>query len=493
MKKLISCLSVFFVSSVAFAQVDLSDKYLPNQDPIETKIEDYVNVNRYRQILLNRFLDYVQVDSQSQEGPGGTFLLSPEVVKTADLLYAELKNMLHNNSSHATVNMSEWKYIYVRFPSNLRHPNRRVPSLGFSCHYDVTPDEEGHNVQPIVHVNYKGDLLWINRDFDMYLDSNLKTGEHAAPYLKKLIGETIVTSDGTTLLGADDKAGVSILMTTIQTLIENPKIPHGELQIVFTPNEDVGQSAEYLSHKDAPDNLRFTPDIAFDFDGQVDGQVMVENFIAEGYEVDLPGRPYHGMNAKETGGLNALDLQTSFLGAFPEKWRAPESEGYDRYLDWYESTELGAEHRRVRGRARGFKKSDLIEIGERVSHVVDSLNARYSTNITYNKVFQYDNVGNGVSPLAWPIAWAAVTASGATPHPTGIRAGTTLAMMYAKSQEEHQFGDRPITGYTYFTGQQNEHTRYEWLSEKDMFLAYKTALNTILQVIEQSVKNTSAQ
>jgi len=492
MKKLISFLFVFFVGVAGFAQVDLSDKYLPNPDPIEAKIEDYVNVNRYRKILLNRFLDYVQVDSQSVEGLDGTFVLSDEVRKTADLLYAELQGMLRNNPAHATVNMSEWKYIYVRFPSNLPERMKAIPSLGFSCHYDVTPDEAGHDIKPIVHKHYKGGILWINKDLNMFLDPNMEKGEQAAPYLKQLIGETIVTSDGTTLLGADDKAGVSVLMTTIQTLIDHPEIPHGELQIVFTPNEDVGQSAEYLSLKDEPAYLRFTPDIAFDFDGQVDGQVMVENFIAENYKIDIAGRPFHGMNAMETDGMSAIFLQGAALSAFSEKWWPWNSQQREKYLDFYDiDTKSIPGHVVLSARARGFTEQELREIENRVSEVVDSLATKYRTQMIVSKVFDYDNVGAGVSPLAWPIAWAAVTASGATPHPTGIRAGTTLAMMYAKSQEDP---DTPaITGYTYFTGQQNEHTKYEWLSEKDMFLSYKTAMNTILQVIEQSVKNSPAQ
>ncbi len=491
MKKTMSCFLALLASVFAYAQVDVSDKYLPNQDPILSTIEDYVNPDRYRGILLNRFLSYVQVDSQSVEGENGAFVLSPEVSHTADLLYAELQSMLSNNSSHATVDMSQWKYIYVHFPSNLpRKVTKRTPKLGFSCHYDVTPEEEGHNVKPQVHKNYNGGILWINKGLNMALNPDLEQGEQAAPYLKQLVGETIVTSDGTTLLGADDKAGVSILMTTIQTLIEHPEIPHGELQIVFTPNEDVGQSADYLSLKGAPEHLRFTPDIAFDFDGQVDGQIMVENFTAVNYEINIPGRNYHAMNAKQVDGLSAIMLQAAAIKALPESWLPWNSEGYEDYVDPYE-LEANVSHASIKIRSRGFDPKDLQAHEQRIAEVLDSLNAKYRTHMTYTRVFDYDNVGNGVSPLAWPIAWAAVTASGATPHPQAIRAGTTLAMMYARSQENAQNDEPAITGYTYFTGQQNEHTRYEWLSEKDMFLAYKTALNTVLQVIEQSTKRAS--
>lgn len=430
---------------------------------------DLLNPDQYRDVLFKRFLDYVQIDSQSVYGPNNTFVLSDEVKNTADLLYKELKEMLHNNSSNATLHMSDWKYIYVHFPSNLPSKiAKKVPSLGLSCHYDVTPEAPGHNIKPQVHRNYDGNILWINKKLNKFLDPNTTD-----PYLKNLIGETIVTSDGTTLLGGDDKAGTSVLVTTIQTLIENPSIPHGELQIVFTPNEDVGQSAEHL------DLAYYNPEISFDFDGEVDGQIMVENFTAVGYDITIPGRQAHASQFKQQDGLDPNQPAAHFLAGIPTEWWPQYSEGHQPYLHFYSYQKTPGDTVYLKARSRYFDASDGKKHDEKIRQVADSVEKIFRIHIDIQKSSQYENVAYGIHPLALPIALQAVADAGATPRPESVRGGTTTAMFNAK------WG---ITGYTYFTGQQRMHSTYEWLSEKDMFLSYKTALNTIRQVIVQSTK-----
>ncbi len=475
-KRIFVCLVVLLFVPEVFSYSFAENDNLSNR--LSKKIEKSIIQKRkqttslpdqYRQILLDRFLRYVQIDSQSVYGPHNSFVLSEDVKNAADQLYAELQEMIQGNSTGVNLYMSEWKYIYVHFPSNLpKKTANRVPTLGFSCHYDVTPEAIGHNIKPHVHKNYDGGTIWINKEQDKFLN------QQTDPYLANLIGETIVTSDGTTLLGADDKAGTSVLVTTIQTLLEHPEIPHGKIQIVFTPNEDVGQSAYKLDYP-----KYYNPDIAFDFDGEVNGQIMTENFTAVGYNIIIPGRSAHGGNAKKENGLDPNQVAGHFLAAIPDNWWPQNSEKREHYFHAFDYQKTPGDTVYINVRSRFFDQKDGNMHEEFVKETTDSLNKRYNTNITYEKSLQYENVAYGVHPLAKSIAFKAVSDAGMTPYADPVRGGTTTAMFNA------MWG---ITGYTYFTGQQREHTTKEWLSEKDMFASYKTALNTIREVIIQSTK-----
>ncbi len=431
--------------------------------------QSIISPDAYRKPLLDRFLAYTQVDSQSVYGPNNTFVLSPEVSHAADLLYKEIQDIFQKNPSNASYHMSEWKYIYVTFPSNL--PNlikKQIPVLGFSCHYDVTPEAPGHNIKPQIHTNYDGGTIWINQKLNKFINPQTD------PYLAQLIGETIITSDGTTLLGGDDKAGTAILMTLIETLAENPKsILHGDLQIVFTPNEDVGQSAEHL------DLTYYNPQISFDFDGEVNGEIMAENFTAVGYDVEIPGRQAHPSHYKEQNGLDPNQVASKFIAQIPDNWWPQHSEGHQPYLHPYSYVKSAGDTVYIKMRSRYFDAQDGALHERKINELADSLSKIFSTTIKVIKSQQYENVAYGIHPLAKSVAEKAVRNAGFTPKFISVRGGTTTAMFNAK------WG---ITGYTYFTGQQRIHSTYEWLSEKDMFLAYKTALNTIDELIRQSAQ-----
>lgn len=425
-----------------------------------------VKPEAYRHTLLDRFLRYVQIDSQSAYGPNDSFLLTPEVKNAADDLYAELNAVLQKNKSDAQIHISDYKYIYVNFPSNLpKGIAARTPVLGFSCHYDVTPEAPGKGIKPQVHTNYDGGVIWINKE------RNISIGPKTDPYLNQLLGETIVTSDGTTLLGADDKAGTAVLATVVQTLAENPSIPHGKLQIVFTPNEDVGQSAYHL------DTNYYKPEISFDFDGEVNGEVMVENFTAMGINLAVPGRAAHPSEFKEQNGLDPLEPATKLVAGLPSNYWPQHSEGREPYLHAYAMEKTPTDTVYIRMRSRFFDAKDGQEQEATVRRLKDSLERAYDIQIRMQIMKQYENVAYGIHPLAKSVAEAAVKAAGVKPDFVSVRGGTTAAMFNAMWN---------LTGYTYFTGQQRVHSNYEWLSEKDMFASYKTALYTIEQVIKQS-------
>ena len=185
--------------------------------------------NQYRQTLFNRFLKYVTYNSQSDYNQE----ITPGQIETAKKLYAEIKALGFKEAV-----LSEHYYIFVEIPSNLPW---KAPVLGFSCHYDVTPDAKADNIQPQIIKNYQGQRIVLPKPYNdevQVIDPQTPTGA----YLKTQIGKTIVTSDGSTLLGADDKSGVAIIMTLLETLAKNPDKKHGPIQIIIAPNEDVGEA-----------------------------------------------------------------------------------------------------------------------------------------------------------------------------------------------------------------------------------------------------------
>lgn len=423
---------------------------------------------KYRLPLLERFLSYVQVNSQSQYGQNNTWLLSDEVKQTADFLYAELQEMAKDANQPVEISMSEEKYIYVHFPSNLPSKMKKsVPVLGFSSHYDVTPEAPGKGVRPIVH-HYNGGEIVINEE------KNIVISPQTDPYLAQLSGETVITASGDTLLGADDKAGTSIMMTLVQTLLENPQISHGELQFVFTPNEDVGQSAWYL------DLNRYNPEISFDFDGEVNGEIMAENFTAEGINVTVPGRQAHPAEFKEKNGLDANQVATRLVAAIPNEWWPQYSSDREPYLHPYSYDQADDGTVYIAMRSRYFDKADGDRFFQMVNEEAQKLSQAYDINIKVERSLQYENVAYGIHPLSRSVAQKAMQDAGAEPQFISVRGGTTAAMFNAK------WG---ITGFTLPTGQQHEHSVYEWLSEKDMFIGYKSALNIMAEVVQQSLQN----
>ena len=233
---------------------------------------------KYRPVLMERFLKYTTYDSQSSNDQD----ITPEQIQTAEKLYAEIKPL-----GFATT-LTEHYYIYVEIASNVSY---NTPVLGFSSHYDTTPDIAGKNIHANVIKKYDGNPIVLKNGHVINFETD--------PYLKQMVGKTIVTSDGTTMLSGDDKAGVSIMVTLLQTLKENPQIKHGKVQIVITPNEDVGRSADYI------EETPYRPDIAFDFDGKVDGEVTIGNFNAEKVIYRVKGVNGHQSHAAHNGYKNA--------------------------------------------------------------------------------------------------------------------------------------------------------------------------------------------
>lgn len=404
---------------------------------------------KYRSQMIPRFLRYVQINSMSSNEAEW---MTPGQEKIADLLYEEVK------AFGFPTHYSADKYIYVRIPSNLK---KQVPSLGISAHYDTTPDTNNEGVQPQVIKNYDGQPI--------VLKNNQKMDFESDPYLKKMIGKTIVTSDGTTNLGADDKAGVTIVMTLLQTLAENPKIKHGEVQIVLTPNEDVGRSAERLE-------LRYyKPDFAFDFDAGVDGEVIIENFSADRVVITAHGINGHQSFAKTNGYRNSAAPIAYISDAVAKLETLPNySSGEEGYIEPHHiAYDAKNNTHMIDFRLRYFDKHQGETWLNTIQKSVVEAQLKFDVLIDMEVIKQYDNVANGVRPEIKPLLKAAMNEVGVTPRLIKERGGTTSAMIMA----QHGFG-----GYGVFTGQVNPHGLTEWLSEEDMYKAYQVALSLVKQV-----------
>lgn len=435
-----------------------------------------VKPNKYRSLLLNRFLEYVQVDSQSQYGQFyGDWVMSEDVAKAGEMLYTQIQDILQRNNSKATIHFSQDKYIYVSFPSNLSERlTQAIPVLGMSAHYDTTPEAPGKGIKPQVIRGYQGGKVVINEENGIVLDP-----QSSDTYLNQLVGQTIVTSDGTTILGADDKAGTAIIVTLIQTVAENPQMAHGVLQFMLVPSEDVGLAAHRV------DTQYFKPEIYYDFDGEVDGEIMEESFTAKGFVVTLRGRAAHPSEAASQNGLEVSEVLGTFLQQINQAndLKPNQSSGRDPYIRFAaHDIKPGdeAESLRLQGYARFFTDNEWSRMKTLVQSAIDHVNIVYGTKneVLIDESSQYKNLADGMHPLTKNIVAQAATDAGVTPRFITVRGGITPGMMNAR---------HGITGMGLWTGQQRVHSVYEWLSEKDMFSAYKTGLNIIEQTIKQSL------
>ena len=264
--------------------------------------------------MLNRYLSYVRIESQSQypmpeDGPDA-FPIQEGQKQMATFVYNEIKSF----GKGVEVKMSPDYYIYAKIPSNMK---KKVPSVMFMAHLDVTPEANGTGINPQVHRNYNGGDIMLGHG--LVLSPNSKQGAH----LNDLVGKTIVTSDGSTLTGADCKTGCAILVTMIEQILHDKKFKHGDVYFCFSQNEDVGLAAMRM-------NLSYfdkVPDMLIDVDGGDYGQFSGANFTAEGRTYLFKGNLAHPSNGKANGYADARTAMAYFIGQLPPDTHPSNSEG----------------------------------------------------------------------------------------------------------------------------------------------------------------------
>lgn len=346
-----------------------------------------------------KFLRYVQIDTPSDENNFDNTPSTGCQKNLANMLCEELKAMGLN------AEVTEHAYVYSCIPANCSSKH----SIGFIAHIDTVDKPSGLGVKPMVHKNYPGG------------DICLRTGKISPenfPYLNTLKGQDIITSDGTTVLGADDKAGVAEIMALAEYLLAHPEIKHGKIGIAFTPDEEIGHGAKLF------DLEKFGCDFAYTVDGEVLGEITYETFNGACFDLEISGVNIHPGQAKGKM-VNAAIVANEFINALPETERPETTEGREGY---YFITEIsgGVEACAVHGIIRDHDKDAFGRRKAFVSAAVDKLNAKYGGKIELKMRDQYYNCAEVILPHKHLIenAKAAMEEAGVEPLVFPIRGGT---------------------------------------------------------------------
>jgi tripeptide aminopeptidase len=398
--------------------------------------------------LLNRFLRYVSVDTQSNEESE----TQPSAAKEWNLLKmleAELKDL------GVEVTLDEYGYVMASIPSNL---DKEVPAVGFIAHVDTAPDASGANVKPQIIENYDGKAI------DLKGVPGLQLKPEEFPEMLHFVGQTLITTDGTTLLGADDKAGVAEIMTAVQSLVEHPEVKHGKICIGFTPDEEIGRGVVKF---DVP---RFGADYAYTMDGGEIGELEFENFNAASAKIHIQGRNVHPGSAK--GKMkNAILIGQELGSLLPVEQRPEYTEGYEGFfhLISFKGTVEEADFAyiiRDHDRAKFEAKKVLIQ------QVTDFINTKYGEGTaTLVLKDQYYNMREQVEPHYFIIEKAikAMEMAGVKPKIQPIRGGTDGANL--------SFKGLPCPNI--FAGGLNFHGKMEFVPLESMEKASQVILNII--------------
>ena len=400
--------------------------------------------------LLERFLEYVQIDTQSD--PESNLFPSTEKQKNlGKLLATQLKAM-----GVVDAHMDEYGYVYATIPATVSNP---VPVICLCAHMDTAPDCSGKDVKPIVHTNYQGQDLVLPDDVSQIIS----TTEH--PYLLEKIGDDIVTASGLTLLGADDKAGVAIIMEVAHQLMQNKGLSHGEVKILFTPDEEVGRGVDHV------DLNKLGADFGYTLDGGELGSFEHETFSANGVEIIIHGVIAHPGSAKGKM-VNALKIVASFLEALPKESLAPEvTEGLEGFVH---PTDVkgGAEKAVVKLIVRDFNTAMLQEYQDLMQSILDKIMLSYpKASYEFKVTEQYRNMGEVLQqyPEVIKHAITAIEQEGIKPISVPVRGGTDGSRL--------SFMGLPCPNL--FTGEMALHSKHEYVSVQDMEKSVRVVLRML--------------
>ena len=406
--------------------------------------------------VADRFLKYVTVDTQSD--PQSTSFPSTEKQKNlAKILVDELLEIGVKDS-----HMDEWGYVYATIPSNSDKQN--IPVICFCSHMDTSPDCSGLNVKPIIHKNYDG------RDLVLPADNSIVLRLQEQADLKNQMGNDIITADGTTLLGADNKAGVAEIMDAAYQLINNPTIKHGTIKILFTPDEEVGRGVEHVDIK------KLGADFGYTMDGESRGNIEDETFSADAVKLTIHGVSAHPGFAK--GKMeSAIKIAGDIIAALPKNRLSCESTSNKEGFIHPVRLDGEVETANIQFIIRDFDTKKLAEHESELKSIVDAVMKNYP-NSTYDfkVVEQYRNMKEILDkyPQVIDNALEALKRAGMDAKRTSIRGGTDGSRL--------SFMGLPCPNI--FAGEHAFHSKYEWVSVQDMQLAVDTILH-LSQVWEE--------
>jgi len=411
------------------------------------------------QHLIDRFLRYVKIDTQSDPNNEEAFPSTEKQWNLAHLLVEELKEIGMQN-----VTIDKNCYIMATLSSNVSH---QVPTIGFIAHIDTSPDYTGTNVNPQIHKNYDGKDIVLNEKDNIVLSPD---------YFEDLLlykGQTLITTDGNTLLGADDKAGITEIVSAMEYLIQHPEIKHGEIRVGFTPDEEVGKGAHKFDVK------KFNAEWAYTMDGSQVGELEYENFNAAGAKVTVNGRIVHPGYAKGKM-VNSQLIAADFINRLPKNETPQTTEGYEGFFHLYglkgnvEKTEFGyiiRDHDRNKFEARKVQFQNLAnkinkELGK------DAIQVEIKD--------QYFNMREKVEPVMHivDIAEEAMQQLNIKPLIKAIRGGT----------DGSQLSYMGLPCPNIFAGGHNFHGRYEYVAAESIVKATKVVVKIAELTAEKYMK-----
>lgn len=387
--------------------------------------------------ILERFLNYVKIDTQSDAESKS----NPSTEKQFDLgrlLEKELKELGFEN-----VTLDENCNLWAELKSNT---DKDVPSIGFIAHMDTATDVTGKDVNPQIIENYDGKSIVLNQENDIVLKIE------DFPELKNYKGQTLITTDGTTLLGADNKAGIAEIITALEYFIENPEVKHGDIKIAFTPDEEVGRGTETF------DVEKFNADFAYTIDGGEIGGLEYETFNAAKAKLTIKGKNVHPGTAKNTM-VNSLRLGFEFNSLLPSNEKPEYTEGYEGFYHLLE-TEGNVEETVMKYIIRDHDMEKFQEKKDLFTKTVDYLNYKYDNRITLDMEDQYNNMSEKIKPVFHIVETAkkAMEDLGIEPKISPVRGGTDGARL--------SYMGLPTPNV--FTGGHNFHGKYEYIPLESM-------------------------
>lgn len=398
--------------------------------------------------ILDRFLRYVAIDTQSDENSES----QPSAAKELDLLKLLCKEL---NDMGVEATLDEYGYVMGSIPSNI---DKKVPAIGFIAHVDTSPDASGKDVKPQIIKDYDGGDIELKGVPGLFL----KPSEF--PELLAHKGETIITTDGTTLLGADDKAGVAEIMDAVQYIVEHPEFKHGDIKIGFTPDEEIGRGVVKFDVK------KFGADYAYTMDGGEIGELEFENFNAASAKIHIQGRNVHPGYAKDKM-KNAILIGMEFNDLLPIGQRPELTEGYDGFFHII-SFKGSVEEADFGYIIRDHDRKKFEEKKELIAQCVNFINVKYSEGTATLEVKdQYYNMREQVEPYYFIVEKAvkAMEMAGIKPKIQPIRGGTDGANL--------SFKGLPCPNI--FAGGMNFHGKMEFAPLENIEKASEVVLNII--------------
>ncbi|CEA04037.1 Peptidase T [Metalysinibacillus saudimassiliensis] len=398
--------------------------------------------------VIERLIRYTKIDTQSDAASSTT----PSTQKQFDLLHVlrdELKEI-----GLTDITLDEHGYLFATLPSNT---TKEVPTLGFLAHVDTATDYTGTNVKPQRINNYDGG--------DIQLNADLVMSPSEFPELKNYVGQTLITTDGTTLLGADDKAGIAEIMTAMAYLVQNPQIKHGTLRVAFTPDEEIGRGPHKF------DVAAFNADFAYTMDGGPLGELQFESFNAAGATVTTTGVSVHPGSAKDKM-VNAITTAIAFQNQMPADAVPEKTEGYEGFIHLMDFNGK-IEHAEMSYIIRDHDREKFEAKKKFMQDTVKAMQATYGeTAIQIEIEDQYYNMGEKIMPVKEivDIASEAMHKLGITPNTLPIRGGT----------DGSQLSYMGLPTPNIFAGGENMHGKFEYVSAETM----EKATQVIIEIVQ---------